>query len=129
MNNIEITVNPFRSAEENKKIAREEIARKAEIERVAREAREAEERKKAYELLASIVVEINDAAEKGCTHKSINWTMNPQLDEIVSYYQWTKYSKYFVPVLKEQGYKIYEYIYTPSWQSKSGKIGYITICW
>ena len=125
----EITITCLRSAEENNVIASVEAARKAEIARIEKEREEQEAMVKTAELLATLVEQINVAADKGAFCVDFDWTEGVPTSKNVQWKEWEKYSDKFIPVLEQMGYKCYTHWYSKSWRTRSGRIGYASIHW
>lgn len=127
----EINVIALRSAEENRAVAEAELARKAEEERIRKEAEERENMLIAKDVLAKLVNAINVKAESGGTVLSIEWTESGTMKPFgIDWNDYGKAIKYIKSILETAGYKVTDrYEYSDSWTRRSGKWGYAYINW
>lgn len=123
----EIIVTNLKTAEENKQIAEEVRALKAEEERRRKEERKQIEQKKAKELLPIIVEKINTTASLGNSTLTFEWSENVKSE--ISFYDWNLFYEYYKDYFVGLGYKFNIHEYSKSWRERSGKIGYATIYW
>lgn len=126
----EINIVALRSAEENRAIAEAEQVRKAEEERIRKEAKEQEDIRIANEILAKLVDAINTEADKGRKHLYIEWRRECIAPFGIGWNEYDKAIKYIRPILESAGYKVDKrYKYSASWTAKSGRWGYVFIWW
>lgn len=123
----EIIVANLRTAEENKKIAAETRALKAEEERRREEERKQKEQKRAEELLPIIIEKINTSALLGNNTLTFEWSEDVKSE--ISFNDWNIFCKYHKDYFVELGYKFYTHEYSKNWRERSGKIGNATIYW
>lgn len=127
----EINIVSLRSAHENKMIAETERARKAEEERIRREAKEQENARIAKEVLIKLINAINAEADDGGQHLYIEWREDKSMEPFsIGWFEYGKAIKYILPILESAGYRVDErHEYSDSWTRKSGKWGYVYIWW
>lgn len=123
----EIIVANLRTAEENKQIAAETRALKAEEVRRREEERKQKEQKRAEELLPIIIEKINTSALLGNNTLTFKWGEDVKSE--ISFNDWNIFCKYHEDYFVKLGYKFCTHEYSKSWRERSGKIGYATIYW
>ena len=125
----EITITQVRTAEENRAIATAEAARLAELTRLAELQREQELMKKVAKVVPILMEEVNQSAEKGQRSLHFSWSQTQPCSHGVTWQEWDELVEKFTPIFEQLGYKVYTDWYSPSWRTKSGKIGYASIRW
>lgn len=125
----EVVVAEVRTAEENKAIADNEIAKRREEARIKKEQKEKKDMEIAASLLPIIIENINSAADDGRKYINFDWTEKATVDKGVSLRDWQVSKQYLSPILEKMGYKVNETWYSKSWRGKSGKIGGVGIYW
>lgn len=121
----EIEIVELRSAAENKAIAEIEMARKAEEERLRKEAEERKNDEIAVNIATHLVKEINEEAEKGHTQCTRYALLNSPIYQNKLRVVENRLNKIFDPL----GYRIFIHEYSNSYQKKINEWGYITIFW
>lgn len=121
----EIEIVELRSAAENKAIAEIEMARKAEEERLRKEAEERKNDEIAVNIATYLVKEINEEAEKGHTHCTRYALLNSPIYQNKLSVVKDRLSKIFSPL----GYTFSIYEYSDGYQKKINQWGYISISW
>ena len=126
----EITSVHLRTAEENKKIAIEEKARREEVARIQREEELRKNREKAFKISMEILEKINKLSDEGNTSLWLNWRTGTPSPLTVNFHSYDLLFPYIKEILCPLGYNLAEpYSYSASWTRKSGKIGYAWISW
>ena len=127
----EINIIALRSAEENNAIAKAEIMRRKEEERIRRKQEERENARIANEVLAKLVNAINAKAESGETLLPIEWVEGRSMAPFgISWDDYGKAIKYIKPTLEAAGYQVDDrYSYSNAYARKSGKRGCAYIYW
>lgn len=128
----EVTIAELRPASMNRSIARAEQERQAEAERIRKEEAERKRQAKAVEVLSNLVEAINECAEAGGEHLELLWTTDLMVGNPhgISSADWKEVGDILSEILGSYGYEVHEpHWYTPSWVTRSGKVGYVNIYW
>lgn len=124
----ELTITQIRSAEENRKIAKAENERQAELKRIKEEKEEQEKIQKIQNFLPLIMEKIDKTAESGGYSLEILW-MHGTKNCGLGYWEFLSISQKIVSILENLGYSAHCHDYSASWTTRSGKEGYLYISW
>lgn len=124
----ELTITQIRSAEENRKIAKAENERQAELKRIKEEKEEQEKIQKIQNFLPLVMEKIDKTAESGGYSLDILW-MHGTKNCGLSYWEFLGISQKIESILESLGYSVHCHNYSASWVTRSGKEGYLLISW